>query len=76
MSEQITVALPFVSLVVSLATLGWSVRLWRRQNEIEAEAAARDRLIAAGKVERHETPKQAVEVFRAARLLLEGKGGA
>lgn len=33
--NAINATLPFVSLAVSLASLGWSIRLWRRQIEID-----------------------------------------
>lgn len=38
-------------------------------------AAARDRLVTAGKVAPDATPEPAVEAFRAARPVLDGKGG-
>jgi hypothetical protein len=33
--NTINAALPFVSLAVSLASFAWSLRLWRRQIEID-----------------------------------------
>lgn len=71
--STISAALPFVALAVSLASFVWSVRLWCRQVEIEAEAAARDRLIAAGLPS---TPDAALEAFCASRPLLDEKGAA
>lgn len=72
--NAINATLPFVSLAVSLASFVWSLRLWHRQIEIEAEAAARGRLIAAGWVAPDATPRQALDAFRAERPLLGGKG--
>jgi len=43
---------------------------------IDTDAAARDRLVAAGKVAPDATPEQAVEAFRAARPLLDVPGDA
>lgn len=41
---------------------------------VDAERAARDHLIAAGKVAPNATPEQALDAFRAERPLLDGKG--
>lgn len=42
----------------------------------DTDKDARDRLVTAGKVAPDATPEQAVEAFRAARLLLDMPGDA